>query len=117
VLPNPTTVSRNVSELFKKAMSTTLKRIEGSFNGSPFGFSSTTDHWTCKWLNVCNTSFTIHYITDDWTLQNHLLSLKRYPSLKADGTPMRKSALEQATEIQGIIESLQAFDTSFECFL
>jgi hypothetical protein len=87
-------------------MSTTLKRIEDTYNGSPFGVSSTTDHWTCKWTNVCNTSFTIHYVTNDWTLQNHLLALKRYPSLKADGTPMRKTAPEQATEIQGIIESL-----------
>jgi hypothetical protein len=45
-------------------------------------------------------------VTDDWTLQNHLLALNRYPSLKADGTPMLKTASEQATEIQGIIESL-----------
>ena len=87
-------------------MANTKRNIEESFACSPMGFSSTTDHWTCQWTNVCSSSFTIHYVTKDWTLLNHLLALKRYPSKKPDGTNMTKTAKEQATEIKCIIESL-----------
>jgi hypothetical protein len=106
VLPVPSTISRNVKGLFQKAMVNTKRNILESYKYSPFGFTSTTDHWTCKWTSVCNSSFTFHYITKDWKLKNHLLALKRYPSKKPDGTPNRKTAPEQAIEIRKIINSL-----------
>ena len=59
---------------------------------------------------MTNTSFTFHYVTKDWTLRNHLLALKRYPSKDEDGTPIRKTADEQATEIKNIIRSLVVFE-------
>ena len=110
MLPVPTTVSRNVAELYRKALKSTKKNIQDSFSCSPYGFASTTDHWTCKWTNTCNSSFTIHYITKDWTLQNHLLALKVYPSKNDDGTFKGKTAEEQSIELKSIIQAMEMRD-------
>ena len=105
ILPVPTTVSRNVTDLYKNGIISTKRSLKESFIHSPFGFSATTDHWTCKWSSVCSSSFTVHFITPDWSLKNHLLALKRYPSKDEDGNVVGKTATEQAVEIKGIIYS------------
>jgi hypothetical protein len=110
ILPVSTTVSRNVTELYKRALISTKRNIKDSYQHSPLGFSATTDHWTCKWSSICNTSFTVHYITRDWTLRNHLLALKRYPSKNEDGSFRGKTAEEQVDVVEKIIESLDVFE-------
>jgi hypothetical protein len=75
ILPVATTVSRNLNDIYKAALSNIRRNIVDSCNLSPFGIASSTEQWSCKWTNVCNTGLAVHYISSKWTLENHLLAL------------------------------------------
>lgn len=72
LLPHPTTVSRNIHELYDKHFER-IKAEIAEFKNNGFGLTS--DPWTDNFLRITYVAVTIHYIKDH-TVVNKLLGMK-----------------------------------------
>jgi hypothetical protein len=93
------TIMRRLEELYSQ-MKGQLKDKLNSFKSK---FSITCDVWTSK-NQLSFFGFTIHFIDDDWTMQNHLLAFK-YLESEHDGVSLSKAMIE-VLEDYGIADRL-----------
>lgn len=82
LLPDPTTVSKNISALYETHFALIKEEI---MIYKCFGYSITTDIWTDNFLRSSYVSCTVHYIKEG-VLINRLLSIK---SMEGDSTTGR----------------------------
>ena len=91
LLPHPTTLSRNVvkkAESVKNDLSLKLKFIF-EMTGGAF----TTDMWTDDYRKVSYISLTVHYIDENWQINEQVLAASKFPDVSHTAEHIKKVIL------------------------
>ena len=88
LFPHTTTISRNIlkkAETIKAELASKLKRI---FELTVGVF--TTDMWTDDYRKISYISLTVHYIDDNWQLNEQILAVSRFPDVSHTANQIKK---------------------------
>jgi hypothetical protein len=91
LFPHPTTISRNVikqAESVKNDLALKLKYVF-ELNGGAF----TTDMWTDDYRKISYISLTVHYIDQNWQLNEQVLAASKFPDTSHTAENIKKIIL------------------------
>lgn len=91
LLPHPTTLSRNVIKSAESAKNELKSKLKYVFE--LIGGAFTTDMWTDDYRKVSYISLTVHYIDENWQMNEQILAASKFPDVSHTAEQIKKVVL------------------------